>query len=71
MGMARFRIDVTDDRQLREVESLVTGRTRVYGTSSMFGFVATGDLAPDLQDRIRALGASIVPDVQYTLDEAG
>ncbi|WP_448189669.1 hypothetical protein [Azospirillum sp. sgz301742] len=69
--MTRYKVMASDDRQLRQIEGLVAGKTRVFGTSAMFHFVATGDLSPDLQDRIRAIGARIVPEETYNLEGTG
>lgn len=68
--MTRYKVLASDDEQLHQVEDLVAGKTRVYGTSELFRFVTTGDLSPELQDRLRALGARVVPDAQYALERA-
>lgn len=65
MRMEHHKVFASDDGQLREVEALVAGRTSVFGTSRIFRFVAAGDLPEDLRQRLRAIGAEVVPDESY------
>lgn len=64
----RYKVKTVNEEQLHQVEALVEGKTCVYGTSTLFRFVATGDLSEELQDRLRAIGARIVPEQAYDLD---
>lgn len=57
--MDRFLIRASDADQFQRARALVDGRARVFVTSERHLYLSTGDLPTDLQDSVRATGATV------------
>lgn len=57
--MTRFLIRAAHADQFQQARALLDGRTRGFVTSERHLYLSTGDLPPDLQERVRATGARV------------
>jgi hypothetical protein len=67
--MTRYKVMVSTEDQLRQVEAfLAAEKACVVGSSMRLKFIATGNLTRAQQSRITDLGARVVQDVAYDPD---
>jgi hypothetical protein len=64
----RVKIKAPNPALYEEVRSMIGNRVRIYVASEKRGILSTDPLPDDLKARIEARGATVTPEVHYTLE---